>query len=172
VRDATGKFRASENAAAAGSPQKKKRLRSRKPTKSKSKKGAAARAFRSLRPPSPAQQQGIAHPRLTMSEALRLMGVNEIVLAEHYADTLSKLSGKAEDRDGVAKLFIDFLKECTRHLDSPRSSSSAPAGAAAANETRVFVNLIHEVARPNRPTPASIATEAATAAAPPDAASS
>ena len=92
-----------------------------------------------------------------MSEALRLMGVNEIVLAEHYADTLSKLSGKAEDRDGVAKLFIDFLKECTRHLDSPRSSVAAPGGAAAASETRVIVNLIHEVERPNRPTPASVA---------------
>lgn len=112
-----------------------------------------------------------------MSEALRLMGVNEIVLAEHYAETLSKLSGKAEDRDGVARLFIDFLKECTRHLDSPRALSAAPGGAAAASETRVIVNLIHEVDRPNRPTPASIAAETtaanpAAAAASPDAAPS
>jgi hypothetical protein len=91
-----------------------------------------------------------------MSDALRHAGVDEVLVAEHFAAIITKLSGKSEDKDGVEKLFVDILKECTRHLDSPRAPGPASASSAAADPV-VIVNLIHEVARPNRPTPATVA---------------
>jgi hypothetical protein len=155
AREENGRFRTSENENASSSlpSQKKKRRASRKSAKGNRKKGAAAHAS----PSPPSKQKGIDHPRLAMGDALRRAGLDEVTVAEHFAATVQKLSTKNEGSEGVAKLFVDTLKECTRHLDSPRSSGAASGGAAAASETRVIVNLIHEVARPNRPTPASIA---------------
>jgi hypothetical protein len=95
-----------------------------------------------------------------MGEALRRSGVDEMAVAGHLAETIKKLSDKSETGDGVQKLFVDVLKECTRHLDSPRSPSTSPA----ASDSPVIVHLIHNVARPVRPP--AIASSGATAATP------
>jgi hypothetical protein len=160
-----GNIRANENSVAASPRKKKRRLvgksPQRKATQRKSEKGAAVRASPQALP----EQKGMDRPRLAMGDALRRAGLDEVTLAEHFAATVQKLSTKNESGEGVAKLFVDTLKECTRHLDSPRGSSGAPAAVASANGTRVIVNLIHEVARPARLTPASVAAANASAAA-------
>ena len=48
----------------------------------------------------------------------------------------------------MTKLRFDVLKECTRHLDQPRPAGGA--GATSASDARVTINLIHNVARPER----------------------
>ena len=69
-------------------------------------------------------------------------------MANGYVDVLGKLTRKSNDNDGVQKLFVDVLKEVSRHLEPPRAE--------AAPDAPVIVKLVHNVSRPARtPTPSS-----------------
>jgi hypothetical protein len=87
-----------------------------------------------------------AAPRVHIGEAMRRSGLDEYKVAQTYATVVDKLSGKHADKDagGVQKLLVDVLKECSRHLDPPRSERDT------APDAPVQFILIHEVARPDR----------------------
>lgn len=91
-------------------------------------------------------------PRVRLAEAFRLAGIDEHAVASCYVLALNKLTG-GRGSEVVAKLLIDVLKECTRVLESPRSSA---AGTPAADDEspRVVVTLQHAVPRPVRANPA------------------
>jgi len=83
--------------------------------------------------------------RVAMGEALRREGLDERMVAETYAGVVATLKSKT-DEDGVQKLLVDILKECTRHLDPSRPTDRSGTG-----DTPVTVQLIHAVPRPERP---------------------
>lgn len=83
-----------------------------------------------------------------MGDALRQAGMDETTVAEGYVSVVKKLGGKNDKGDTVEKLFVDVLKECARHLDQPRPAANA--GTTPASDARVTINLIHNVARPQR----------------------
>ena len=87
-----------------------------------------------------------AAPRVHIGEAMRRSGLDEYKVAQTYATVVDKLSGKHADKEagGVQKLLVDVLKECSRHLDPPRTERDA------APDAPVQFILIHEVARPDR----------------------
>jgi hypothetical protein len=88
------------------------------------------------------------HKRVRIGDALRRSGVDEWAVADGYVDVLGKLTRKSNDNDGVQKLFVDVLKEVSRHLEPPRAE--------AAPDAPVIVKLVHNVSRPARtPTPSS-----------------
>jgi hypothetical protein len=115
-------------------------------------------------------QQGIERPRVSMGEALRSRGMDETALAQRFVGAVITLGGKNESGDGVAKLYVDLLKECSRHL----GDDAAPSAGAPARESRVIINLIHNVRRPDRSSqtpalPAAASPAAESAALPGDA---
>jgi len=82
-----------------------------------------------------------------MGEALRNRGMDETALAGRFVGAVKTLGDKKkESGDGVQKLYVDLLKECSRHL----GDDAAPSAGAPARESRVVINLIHNVRRPDR----------------------
>ncbi len=81
--------------------------------------------------------------RVRIGDALRRKGLDEWTIADGYVDVVGKLTRKSEKNDTVAKLLVDVLKECSRHLEPPRSADAAP-------DAPVIVKLVHAVSRPVR----------------------
>ncbi len=83
-------------------------------------------------------------PRVSIGAALRQAGFDEHAIARQWVRVVSKLTKTdAADRNGVQKLLVDVLKECSRQVDSanqPYRSGDAP----------VIVQLVHTVSRPPR----------------------
>ena len=105
----------------------------------------AAAAVRSRQNPQSASataRKCPTHKRVRIGDALRRSGVDEWAVANGYVDVLGKLTRKSNDNDGVQKLFVDVLKEVSRHLEPPRAEASPDAP--------VIVKLVHNVSRPAR----------------------
>ena len=86
--------------------------------------------------------------RLTLAEALREHGLDELKVAVLYAALVKKLSrdkGEGAVAVAAAKLLFDVLKELT-HLHEPQKT----VGSGATSELPPFVRLIHNVPRPVR----------------------
>lgn len=83
-------------------------------------------------------------PRVSIGAALRQAGFDEHAIARQWMRVVGKLTKRdAADRNGVQKLLVDVLKECSRQVDSanqPYRSGDAP----------VIVQLVHTVSRPPR----------------------
>jgi hypothetical protein len=79
-----------------------------------------------------------------LGEAMRKYGLDEHTIAETYAGVVQTLRSKNEG-DGIEKLLVDVLKECTRVLEPPAKSTDRSGG-----DTLVQVQLIHNVPRPER----------------------
>jgi hypothetical protein len=122
-----------------------------------------ARSSRAVDPPTSAVEASLPQPqpasspqkklpirkRVRIGDALRRKGLDEWTIADGYVDVVGKLTRKAESNDSVAKLLVDVLKECSRHLEPPRSAD-------AATDAPVIVKLVHTVSRPKRePAPSS-----------------
>ena len=75
---------------------------------------------------------------------MRKYGLDEHTIAETYAGVVQTLRSKNEG-DGIEKLLVDVLKECTRVLEPPAKSTDRSGG-----DTLVQVQLIHNVPRPER----------------------
>jgi hypothetical protein len=78
-----------------------------------------------------------------IGDALRQRGLDEWTIADGYVDVVGKLTRKSDTNDNVEKLFVDVLKECSRHLEPPHSADSA-------YDAPVIVRLVHTVSRPVR----------------------
>jgi len=97
--------------------------------------------------------------RVHIGDAMRRSGLDEFKVAEIFASVLDKLNGKTRGDGAVQKLLVDVLKECSRHLDPPRSEREAGPS------VPVQFILFHEVARPDRSQ--QLAAQPAPCAAPP-----
>ena len=80
---------------------------------------------------------------MRIGDALRRKGLDEWAIADGYVNVVGKLTRKSDTSDSVEKLFVDVLKECSRHLEPPRTDDAAPAAP-------VIVRLVHAVSRPVR----------------------
>lgn len=77
---------------------------------------------------------------------MRNRGLDEYKVAEIFATVVEKLSGKKRGAGGGSeKLLVDVLKECSRHLDTPRTTERQ------ASDAPTPITLVHCVARPVRP---------------------
>jgi hypothetical protein len=92
---------------------------------------------------APAKNVRASKKRVRIGDALRQSGLDEWTIADGYVGVVEKLTKKAGDSDSPDKLLVDVLKECSRHLEPPRSSDSASDGP-------VTVRLVHNVSRPKR----------------------
>lgn len=79
-----------------------------------------------------------------IGDALRQSGLDEWTVAGGYVGVVDKLTNKSRTNDSVEKLLVDVLKECSRHLELPRSAD-------ATRDAPVIVKLVHSVSRPRRP---------------------
>jgi hypothetical protein len=75
---------------------------------------------------------------------MRKVGLDEYMVAETYAGVVQTLRSRSEG-EGIEKLLVDVLKECTRVLEPPAKASDRSGG-----ETLVQVQLVHNVPRPER----------------------
>ena len=92
------------------------------------------------------QKKSPKHKPVRIGDALRRSGLDEWTIAGGYVDVVDKLTNKSKTNDSVEKLLVDVLKECSRHLEPPRSADAPP-------DAPVIVKLVHSVSRPKR-TPA------------------
>jgi hypothetical protein len=92
---------------------------------------------------SAAQKKRPTQKRVRIGDALRQSGLDEWRIAGGYVGVLDKLTQNASDGESPEKLLVDVLKECSRHLEPPRSPDAVSDGP-------VTVNLIHHVSRPSR----------------------
>ncbi|HUO34892.1 MAG TPA: hypothetical protein VMU43_07855 [Candidatus Acidoferrum sp.] len=85
--------------------------------------------------------------RIRLADAFRSRGIDEYVIADGYAVALKTLKPKegGATEASIGKTFMDTLKECSRILDPPRTSTERGASDAPA-----VVQLIHRVPRPAR----------------------
>ena len=133
--------------------QRKPRARIRKTTSARS----IARSSRGAAPPAAAVEASLpelplagapqkklpSRKRVRIGDALRRRGLDEWTIADGYVDVVGKLTRKSDSNDSVEKLFVDVLKECSRHLEPPHSADAAP-------DAPVIVKLVHTVSRPKR----------------------
>ena len=92
-----------------------------------------------------AEEEVVRRPRMELSDALRVRGVDEHGLAELYFHAFNKLK-KIILRDADPKRALDNLKEFGRVLESKRANDRAGDRGGA----QVLVQLVHQVARPER----------------------
>ncbi|HEV2222289.1 MAG TPA: hypothetical protein VGR84_04745 [Candidatus Acidoferrales bacterium] len=86
-------------------------------------------------------------PRIRLRNALRAAGLDEWQIAWNLSVKVGQLSESKFASD--KKLLLEYMKEAIRHLD--------PASAAAANAASPdapLVEVVHQVARPDRETSA------------------
>jgi hypothetical protein len=76
---------------------------------------------------------------------MRKYGLDEHTIAETYAGVVQTLRNKNEG-EGIEKLLVDVLKECTRVLEPPVRAADRPGS----GDAVVHVQLIHNVPRPER----------------------
>ena len=82
--------------------------------------------------------------RVHIGDAMRKSGLDEYKVGAMFASVVEKLSNTKRGDGGVQKLFVDVLKECSRHLDPPHSAELD------AKESSGSITLIHCVPRPDR----------------------
>lgn len=80
---------------------------------------------------------------MRIGDALRRNGLDEMAIAEGLVSVVGALKKQISDGDGVDKLLVDVLKECSRILEPARSADAAP-------DLPVIVKLMHTVSRPKR----------------------
>jgi len=83
---------------------------------------------------------------MSVDEALRKEGMGE----REYAASLGRFVAKVEGKDKQLKLMLDGIKEWGRHFQAKRASDSSDS-----HDAPVIVQLVHNVPRPERPSPAS-----------------
>lgn len=88
-------------------------------------------------------------PRVRLSEAFRIHGLDEHFVARKYVSLVDKLDNENESAGSAEKLLFDVLKENSRVLE-PVRTLGAP-GALIPSDAPVIVNLVHQVDRPVRP---------------------
>lgn len=81
---------------------------------------------------------------------MRKYGLDEHTIAETYAGVVQTLRNRNEG-EGIEKLLVDVLKECTRVLEPPAKATDRSGG-----DTLVHVQLVHSVPRPERKIPPSL----------------
>jgi hypothetical protein len=84
--------------------------------------------------------------RMSVDDALRKEGMGE----REYAASLGRFVAKVEGKDKELKLMLDGIKEWGRHFQAKRASDSSDS-----SDGPVIVQLVHNVPRPERPSPAS-----------------
>jgi hypothetical protein len=82
--------------------------------------------------------------RVHIGDAMRSSGLDEYKVGAMFASVVEKLSSTKRGDGGMQKLFVDVLKECSRHLDPPHSAERD------AKESSGSITLIHCVPRPDR----------------------
>ncbi len=95
-------------------------------------------------PPAPENiRPASAHQkRMPVDEALRVAGMGE----QRFAETLELFIRRVSSNTGEEKLLLDGLKEWGRHFERSRPIERAA-------DPPVFVHLVHNVPRPERPSP-------------------
>jgi hypothetical protein len=96
---------------------------------------------------APNAQKGIERARVSMGEALRLLGFDEFTIAKIWVGLAKRWKEKSDAGEGTEKLLLELLKDFLRHLEP---SKPARTVATAVSDARVTINLIHNVARPQR----------------------
>lgn len=86
-------------------------------------------------------QMAQPRPRIRLRSAMRAAGLDEWKIAWNLNAKIDELSVSKKSTD--KKLLLDYLKEASRHLD-PASAS------AAASQEAAQVEVVHQVARPDR----------------------
>jgi hypothetical protein len=84
----------------------------------------------------------VLNPRTQLGDAMRKRGLDEHAIAEGYVHVVQTLTARTDSTGNVDKLLVDVLKECSRHLAPPERTGPGDAP--------VFVQLIHNVPRPER----------------------
>jgi hypothetical protein len=92
---------------------------------------------------APAKNARPSKKHVRIGDALRQSGLDEWTIAGGYVEVVEKLTTKAKNSKSPDKLLVDVLKECSRHLEPPRSGDFAADGP-------VTVRLVHNVSRPKR----------------------
>ena len=96
-----------------------------------------------LAPGNAPQKNSPKRKPVRIGDALRQSGLDEWTVAGGYVGVVDKLTNKSKSNDSVEKLLVDVLKECSRHLEPPRSADAPP-------DPPVIVRLVHTVSRPVR----------------------
>lgn len=109
---------------------------------SEAKTPALAAHTKCAAPATCASAKAIVGLRVRMGDAMRLFGVDEPKLAEKFSLLLDVLGGK---RVANAKLLLEVLKECVKHLEPPVAARTL--GGIAPN---VPVQLVTVAPRPDR----------------------
>ena len=93
-------------------------------------------------------KKGIERPRVRMSDALRQAGMDETTVAEGFVGVVKKLGGKGEQPRHGGETF----RGRAEGMRAPPGSTSTRerCGRDGASDARVTINLIHNVARPQR----------------------
>lgn len=107
--------------------------------------GQAARSCSCAIANDAAAEAIVRRPRMDPAEAFREHGVDEHKVAETYAHMINTLSASIK-KGAVQKLLLDALKEVMRVLESKRANERAGDRGGA----QVVVQLVHQVARPER----------------------
>ncbi|MGH9706545.1 MAG: hypothetical protein ACRD5R_07280 [Candidatus Acidiferrales bacterium] len=92
-----------------------------------------------------AEEEVVRRPRMELADALRACGVDEYGLAELYRHAFNKVR-RIILKDADPKRALDNLKEFGRVLESKRANDRAGDRGGA----QVLVQLVHQVARPER----------------------
>lgn len=106
-----------------------------------------------------APQELVRRPRMELADALRERGVDEHSLAELYVHVFQKLR-RIIRKEADPKRALDNLKEFGRVMEPKRANERAADRAGA----QVLVQLVHQVARPERGMEAPGAARSADAA--------
>lgn len=92
-----------------------------------------------------AEMDIIRRPRMELADALRACGVDERGLAKLYKHVFRRVK-KFISKESDPKRSLDNLKELSRVLESKRTNDRAGER----GEAQVLVQLVHQVARPER----------------------
>jgi hypothetical protein len=133
----------SESPTISGAAPAKDQLARKAPKRAKATPKAKRRSAKSEHPEAknirPASDD---HKRTPVDEALRAAGLGE----NRFAKTLELFIRRVSARKGEEKLLLDGLKEWGRHFERSRATERA-------TDPPVFVHLVHNVPRPERPPP-------------------
>ena len=96
--------------------------------------------------------------RVRIGEALRTHGLDEHVVAANYAQMAEKFGKDGASVTAADKIRFDLLKECSRQIEASndaeqKAAKEKEAQRAPSPDAPVIVQLVHNVERPERPTP-------------------